>query len=91
MGAVPYRHQRRNQLLGKIAADRRRLRDAMAPLNQPLALVDLGWSMTRLLTRHPFAVASACAALSAVLPRWLGRWWTVGPLIWRLATVFRSR
>ena len=82
--------QRRSQLLGKIASDRRQLGDTVAQIRQPLALVDLGWSVIRFVRQHPFAVVSACTALGAILPPPLARWWNWGHLAYRLGAVFRT-
>jgi YqjK-like protein len=89
--AVRTRNQRRNHLLATIAADRRQLQETAAALHQPLALIDLGWSMTLLITRHPFALVSACTVLGAILPRRIGRWWALGPLLWQLLVKFSAR
>lgn len=81
--------QRRNQLLGTIADDRRRLRAAATQLHQPLAMVDLGWSIALFVKQHPFVVVGACTTLGAVLPRRFWRWWSFGPLLWRLSGMLR--
>ena len=79
--------QQRTQLLERIAAERGAMTASLTVWRQPLAWLDLGRSVGRLVRAHLIAVAAGYALARLVLPRPLRRvagWWWIGR---QLATV----
>ena len=79
--------EQRTQLLERIAAERGAMTASLTVWRQPLAWLDLGRSVGRLVRAHPIAVAAGYALARLVLPRPLRRvagWWWLGR---QLATV----
>ena len=80
---------RREILVSAAAAQRQTLALEMLPLHAPLALVDQGLAVVRIVRQHPQWLIGAVAVYAVIRPRGIGVWLQRGWVAWRLAQSLR--
>ncbi len=82
---------RREILVEAAAAQRQTLAQEILPLQAPLALVDQGVAVVRIIRQHPQWLIGAVAVYAVVRPRGIVTWLQRGWVAWRLAQNLRLR
>lgn len=82
---------RREILVGAANAQRLALAQEIAPLRAPLALVDQGLAVLRIVRKHPQWLVGAVAVYAVIRPRGIGAWLRRGWVAWQLAQSLRLR
>lgn len=82
--------ERRQRLVAQIQAQRTDLAQALAPWRQPLARVDRGLAVVRVVRRYSLWIVGGAALLAALRPARVTVWLQRGWVAWRLLRRLRG-
>lgn len=82
--------ERRKRLIAQAAAQRTALAQCIEPWRAPLARVDQGLNLLRVIKRHPVWMVGGVVLFAALRPVRVGKWLRRGWVAWRMVRGLRG-
>jgi hypothetical protein len=82
--------ERRERLIAQAATQRTTLAQCMEPWRVPLARVDQGLNLLRVVKRHPAWIVGGVALFALLRPARVGKWLRRGWVAWRVIHKLRG-
>jgi len=83
--------ERKASLVARVGRQRAELAQALAPWNEPLAIVDKGLLAVHYLRRHPALLAGLIVFSAVLRPKGAVKWFQRGWMVWKIALTVRRR